>query len=141
MKAKKRTKSKVTYVHLGDVAVDTGMLTIADPCRASEISSQCGEVSDSRMNHGALGLCVRDKNDIGIGVNFTTGIGDGLYPVLATEEEIPGWGRRITSVFIPFDNPFRGKGCWREFPHKELKTCFDGETKINDIVAEFKEGA
>lgn len=36
----------------------------------------------------------------GFAVAFSSGLGDGYYPVYATIEDVPGWGERITKVEI-----------------------------------------
>lgn len=36
----------------------------------------------------------------GFAVAFTSGCGDGLYPVYATYEDVPGFGERITSITV-----------------------------------------
>ena len=63
-------KNKTNYIHLGDVLVDSGQLEITDP----RIQS--------------------DNNEEG-NVQFNTGVGDGLFPVFAIEEN----GLR-TGIFI-----------------------------------------
>lgn len=63
-------KQKTNYIHLGDVLVDSGQLKIADPHTQT------------------------DTNQKG-NVQFDTGIGDGLFPVFAIEEN----GLR-TGIFI-----------------------------------------
>jgi hypothetical protein len=41
-----------------------------------------------------------DAGEALYGVAFTSGLGDGIYPVYATFREIDGWGKRITKVEI-----------------------------------------
>lgn len=40
----------------------------------------------------------------GFAVAFSSGLGDGFYPVYATIEDVPGWGERITKVEIELVN-------------------------------------
>jgi hypothetical protein len=49
-------------------------------------------ISDVTLTHGA-GFVLN-------GVAFSSGLGDGTYPVYATFRDIKGWGRRITKVEI-----------------------------------------
>jgi hypothetical protein len=42
----------------------------------------------------------QDAGEVLSGVAFSSGLGDGSYPVYATFREIKGWGKRITKVEI-----------------------------------------
>jgi hypothetical protein len=66
-----------------------------------------------------------------IGVDVPTGLGDGIYPVIAQYHTSEGFGRRILSIYIDFRNPMRGTGCpvGRDWPHKLSKACWRGSVE------------
>lgn len=98
-----------TLTHIGSFSVDSGQAIIGDPCYLDEW--QNWDENEPFENHvekagqyGYLGACgVTLKEGYGIlgmgsAVAFTTGYGDGLYPVYA---EITEDGR-IAKVVIDF---------------------------------------
>ena len=48
-------------------------------------------------NNGQLHF---EKGHPGVGVVFSSGLGDGVYDVFATIKDVKGWGERITKVEI-----------------------------------------
>jgi hypothetical protein len=111
-------------LHVGDIAIDTGRLIMCDPCRAEEVAAQANE-SDEQGAHQYTKV-FGEKLVMGVGVNVPTGLGDGIYPVIAHYETLEGIGRRLFSIYIPFGNGMRGSGCpvGRDWPHKLSKACF-----------------
>ena len=54
----------------------------------------CHQSSKTKNQGGELGN--------GLGLSFSTGFGDGHYPVYAYYEDVNGWGRRIKKIEIEF---------------------------------------
>lgn len=104
--------------YIGSVAVDSGQLMVCDPCyingeRWSHIGFNPSKADDEGMYpfdyNGACGATLSEKhfgalkfdNDIaGAGVAFSSGYGDGIYPVYATLVHDEMWGTRIAKVEI-----------------------------------------
>ncbi len=98
-------------VHIGNFAVDSGQAMIGDPCYLDEWKPWDSEAVkfDEHPKHageyGYLGACNATLTEgygelnRGSGVVFTTGYGDGLYPVYAIMNE----DGRIAGVFVDFD--------------------------------------
>lgn len=82
-------KLKNAFRKLGEVGVDSGGLIIVDPCYLSKWKD--GEYG--KNNHYTKACKARDNENrgsevlvsgvAGNGVSFTSGYGDGVYPVLA----------------------------------------------------------
>lgn len=98
-----------TLTHIGSFSVDSGQAIVGDPCYLDEW--QNWDESEPFENHvekagqyGYLGACgVTLKEGYGMlgmgsAVAFTTGYGDGLYPVYAEFTE----DGRIAKVVIDF---------------------------------------
>ena len=112
------TKEKKALI--GWVAVDSGQLMLCDPCYIKSDEWQEQEYKPASINNtgsypfnynGACGATLSDKqagelhfnNGInGAGVAFTTGLGDGHYPVYATYIDDGEWGLRIAKVEVVF---------------------------------------
>lgn len=102
---------------VGYFGVDSGQVMIGDPgyldkWKENEIGDEysghyswagaCASTDDSFIQGGVL------KNEIGaeLAVVTRTGLGDGVYPVIAHYVDDKDWGRRIARleiVFIPED--------------------------------------
>ena len=67
-------------------------------CRAMRGTSDSGQLN-YKMGHP------------GVAVVFSSGLGDGTYPVYATVEDIPDWGKRITKIEIIFLDD-KGRYCY-----------------------------
>jgi hypothetical protein len=103
-------------IHIGDLAIDTGTPILADPCRIDEVTESLNGNFDT--------VCCREqKTGMGIGVSLPTGIGDGIYPVVAEIQKTGPFAGRISHVFVNFTNPFRGFGCHVAFPHAYTQQC------------------
>jgi hypothetical protein len=97
-------------VHIGNFAVDSGQAMIGDPCYLDEWKpwdSTVDKFEDHPKHageYGYLGACNATLTEgygelnRGSGVVFTTGYGDGLYPVYAIMNE----DGRIAGVFVDF---------------------------------------
>ena len=109
-------------IHIGDIAIDSGRLVMVDPCRIQEVADTANAALDV--------VCIRKDFsptvNMGIGVVLPTGLGDGIYPVIAHYETHKQFGRRIMGLTVLFDNPFRGFGCSNREPHKFRDACFEG---------------
>ena len=100
--------NNLTYI--GSFAVDSGQAIIGDPCYLDDWQDwKDGEPFDHEKHkgeYGYLGACgvTLDEGFGELGtasaVAFTTGYGDGLYPVYA---QINGEGR-IVRIVVEFDN-------------------------------------
>jgi hypothetical protein len=118
----KKKKQESRFIHIGDIAVDTGRIVVADPCRVDEVMEAIGGAFDP--------TCYREgKLELGTGVVLPTGVGDGIYPVFAEyDDTFPSkFGERIARITIEFENPFRNAGCQKAFPHAVSDVCFMGE--------------
>ncbi len=88
------------WTKVGDIAVDTGNIIVADPCYVLK-----GEATDGITFEHAVGLdlpkmpdeAVRSLAEEGNGLLIQTGYGDGLYPVFAMIED-----GRVMSLRIDF---------------------------------------
>lgn len=110
-------KTKNEWVHIGDCAVDSGQLIIADPCYVLP----SGKKDVIKTGHADEGKQYTYQNlfDLensenftkkfheivfsgiaGTGVRFDSGLGDGVYPVYAKIEDLGEWGKRVTEVKI-----------------------------------------
>ena len=119
-------------VHWGDFRVDIGTTVIGDPCHLNLGSLPGGDTPvegpDSAVQTWFdLPDCPRDENGTGTQVRLT-GMGDGVYPVIAEVGDCGGLGERIERVRIEFTNPFRGRGCQEPFPHPWRDSCREGKT-------------
>lgn len=96
--------SEQDVVHIGDIDVDSGSIIITDPCYWHE----CGMHEDAidALNPGWKPVNTaeipHDAGHMGKAVASRTGLGDGTYPVYATFEDVPGWGRRVAKLEIFF---------------------------------------
>jgi len=96
--------------HIGSFAVDSGQAMVGDPCYLDEWQPWNSEVDnfDEHVNKageygylGACGVTLKEGHGVlgnGSAVAFTTGYGDGLYPVYA---EFNDEGR-ISKIVIDF---------------------------------------
>jgi hypothetical protein len=135
-KKNKEAQYKSRKVHIGDVAVDSGRIVVMDPCNADEVVEMIG--------HTEGPTCYRKgKLNMGIGVILPTGIGDGIYPLIAVyDDTLPSkYGNRIARLLIEFANPFRNCGCQKAFPHDWNEVCYYGEPEVKQAAAEKEEGA
>lgn len=101
-----------TYTKLiGYVAVDAGMLMVTDPSYVGAWGNN--KMGDENSGHYSwAGACATADGDdrggqlnfeaghAGAGVVFSSGLGDGYYPVYAHYAELDGWGKRIVKIEI-----------------------------------------
>lgn len=85
---------------IGKVGVDSGKIIITDPVRINQ--NLVDETQKSIYENGDQLYDQLDYNTghPGLAVIFSSGLGDGVYNVYATFEDIPDWGERITKVEI-----------------------------------------
>jgi hypothetical protein len=104
----KTSISGLTYI--GSFSVDSGQAIVGDPCYLDEWKSwDDKEPFENHPKHqgeyGYLGASnatlTEGFGDLGIGraVAFSTGYGDGIYPVYAELD-----GTRVLKIIIDFDN-------------------------------------
>jgi hypothetical protein len=114
-----RGKRGEKVVHIGDIAIDSGQLVMADPCRMDEtMAALAYELGPACHRSGELNM--------GTGVILPTGLGDGIYPVIACYGKIHGIAGRVSAIFVDFTNPMRGHGCEEPFPHDFVDDCYYG---------------
>jgi hypothetical protein len=127
-------------IHIGDIAVRTGRVVIADPTWIGEVMQQKTDrvnadptqpgVDTQGYAHRSAAEVFNARKDsssesnIGIGVVLPTGSFDGTYPVIA-HYITDSLGRRIGNVSILFENPRSGGACERE-PHRASERCMFG---------------
>lgn len=97
---------------LGYAPVDSGQLILIDPCYLSDWKD--GEYKpEKKATNDYARACEITQNENaggemlvsgigGTGVVFSSGMGDGNYPVIAHYEESEKFGRRIKSIEIKF---------------------------------------
>lgn len=97
---------------IGYVGVDSGQLMLCDPSyigqdfAASEFDpATTDETGTYPMTYnGASGATLSDERfgQLGnaLGVAFSSGLGDGVYPVYAVIVNDPVWGKRVASVRV-----------------------------------------
>jgi hypothetical protein len=87
---------------IAEVAVETGQLVIADPCRLGEEGREFVDRNPNKPpdNLAVLDQVVPDPDPDHRAVVVQTGIGDGVYPVFAHYVDFGQWGERIMSVTI-----------------------------------------
>ena len=107
-KAKAKKLNKLEFI--GYFGVDSGQAMIGDPAYLSKWDN-CDEIDfdeykKSEGHYNWLGACHATLTEghgmLGDGdsVVFSTGNGDGLYPVYAQIEEYDEWGPRVWAVVI-----------------------------------------
>lgn len=97
---------------IGYVGVDSGQLMIGDPCYiGKDFDTDDFDPSDPNDSgkypmtyNGACGATLSDRGFGELGnataVAFSSGLGDGVYPVYAVIVDDPVWGRRVASVRV-----------------------------------------
>jgi hypothetical protein len=96
-----KTKTKRDWHVVGDICIDTGTLLLCDPCYAGDASEGWNSYLENMTDEGfSLPL----GHDLGASKALTvmTGLGDGLYRVVARHEDVPGFGERVAEVRITF---------------------------------------
>jgi len=100
-------------VKIGTAGVDSGQLMVSDPCYVKDfINNDFNDTPRKKIDNtysynGACQQTLKNENQggelgNGLGVVFSTGIGDGSYPVYAYLGEIDGFGERVLKVEIDF---------------------------------------
>ena len=90
---------------IGKCGVDSGQIMITDPCYVIDgefTEKHYQQVCEITLADGHAGSLPYDLGHEGKAVVSSSGIGDGLYPVYATYEEVDGWGERIMKLEIDF---------------------------------------
>ena len=91
-------------VKIGTAGVDSGQLMVSDPCYVKDFISNEVDFDNKKIDNSySYKACHQTLNNEnqggelgnGRGVVFSTGIGDGSYPVYAYLGEIDGFGERV----------------------------------------------
>jgi hypothetical protein len=94
------TKS-TEWQRIGDVPVDTGRLVLVDPMNLDDVIDHVGEVIDQEVPESMTYELVTNDYGVAVAQVFSTGLGDGLYPVAARFEEAEG-SVRIAEIRVRF---------------------------------------
>jgi hypothetical protein len=85
------------WQRIGDVPVDTGRLVFVDPMNVDDV----GEVVDHEIPESMTYELVTNDHGVAVALVFSTGLGDGVYPVEARFEEAAG-AVRMAEVRVRF---------------------------------------
>jgi hypothetical protein len=90
------------WQRIGDVPVDTGRLVLVDPMNLDDVSHHEDELEDEHSDSAFMtyGL-VTNEHGVAVALVFSTGLGDGCYPVEARFEEAEGT-MRIAEIRVRF---------------------------------------
>jgi|KBSSwiS6_1023812.scaffolds.fasta_scaffold04049_6 hypothetical protein len=94
------TKS-TEWQQIGEVSVDTGRLVLVDPMNLDDVIDHVGEVIDQEVPESMTYELVTNDYGVAVAQVFSTGLGDGLYPVEARFEEAEG-SVRIAEIRVRF---------------------------------------
>jgi|SanBayMetagenome_1026888.scaffolds.fasta_scaffold17305_3 hypothetical protein len=106
------TETMTSMTYIGSFAVDSGQAIVGDPCYLDKWENWAEDEpfdnhKEKAGNYGYLGSCGVTLSESSAGtlgnseaVAFTTGYGDGLYPVYAKYNE----DGRIVMVVIDFND-------------------------------------
>jgi hypothetical protein len=89
------------WQRIGDVPVDTERLVLVDPTNLDDASHHEDEVLDQEAPESMTYELVTNEHGVAVALVFSTGLGDGLYPVEARFEEAEG-AVRIAEIRIRF---------------------------------------
>ena len=98
---------------LGHVGVDSGQLMVTDPCYVRQFlnneytTHDSKEIDSSYSYNGSCNQTCKTENQggelgNGLGLSFSTGFGDGTYPVYAHYQNVDGFGTRVKKIEIEF---------------------------------------
>ena len=102
---------KLSIKKIGECGVDSGQLFVIDPCyldRYKDTEHDAPIENDEELSYASVCKATLDSREGGQvggragGVAFTTGLGDGCYPVYAIISDEKEWGTRVAGVFIDF---------------------------------------
>ena len=133
-------KAKNMIAKIGEVGVDSGQLVVCDPCyiddewkredftpkrkpKSNFSYNRCCHITLENRQAGELKT---KKGRSGLAVTFNTGLGDGLYDVMAEYSKDDDFGLRIKKVWIDFFKPYEklikeGKKAIRKVVRKNEK--------------------
>ena len=94
------TKS-TEWQRIGQVPVDTGRLVLVDPMNVGDALDHEDEVIDQEVPEAMTYELITNQHEVAVALVFSTGLGDGLYPVEARFEEAEG-AVRIAEIRIRF---------------------------------------
>jgi hypothetical protein len=109
MKMSKKVNKEI--IELGNISVDSGTMMLCDPCYIFQDektkSATWSDFIDRMRSNGMDGDekgCVLNLNDhdFANGSVFSTGFGDGSYPVEIEVGDFGKWGKRVVSAKITF---------------------------------------
>lgn len=90
------------WIKIGMVGVDSGRLVIIDPCYRKMLP----EIEeDGIIWKSGIAPMIQyhfPKGHPGLGVSFSTGLGDGIYDVYGKVKKLKNWGLRIVEIKIKF---------------------------------------
>ena len=89
------------WQRIGEIPVDTGRLVLVDPTNLDDASHHEDEVLDQEAPECMTYELVTNSYGVAVALVFSTGLGDGLYPVEARFEDVAG-DVRIAEVRVRF---------------------------------------
>lgn len=89
-------------IKLGLIGVDSGQLIITDPCYMDSENYDYDEICKKTQSKNHGGQLNYKAGAPGLAVVFTTGLGDGMYPVFAKIGKVKGLGERVKEIIIKF---------------------------------------
>lgn len=91
------------WITLGIVGVDSGQLLVTDPCYLDSELYDYDEMSKRDQANKRFGRQLKYKQGhAGLGVVFSTGLGDDVYEVEALVGEVGRLSKRVKEVRIRF---------------------------------------
>jgi len=102
---------KIEKIKIGVCGVDSGQLLVIDPCYIDSEWKK-GDNPEEDFGGGTYAECCKKtiegkfgqlkfkRGHDGLGCVFSTGFGDGLYPVYAYIKDFGEWGKRVVKVEI-----------------------------------------
>ena len=99
------------WIKLGVVGVDSGQLMLCDPIYIDSQWKKDDDFKNPKTNfsYGACGKITLNSQGgqlnfelghAGVGVVFSSGLGDGIYEVFGKVKNLPDWGERLTEIKV-----------------------------------------
>jgi hypothetical protein len=97
------TKIETEIIELGHIGVDSGTMMLCDPCYVMGRDTKSWENVCNEIKDGREGMILRvNDSDYADGSVFSTGFGDGSYPVEIEVGDFGELGKRVVSAKITF---------------------------------------
>jgi hypothetical protein len=102
------------FVYVGNIWVDAGVVWVGDPCYSITGDAEyapktwhefCNQTFDekAKITDGVTApLKQGEKYEPGLGLEISSGFGDGSYPVYVKYSDEGEWGKRVSAVIVDF---------------------------------------